>query len=395
MIDRAIVIGAGIGGLTAAVALRANGIETAVFERDAADSDRVTAGTGITVWSNATRVLAELGLLDAVVSAGSPLESFENRTWKGGTIARWPIGDMGRRIGYPSISIGRAELHRVLRDTVGDALTFGAEYQRADVDGSGVTVKFHDGRLEAGDILIGADGLRSRVRDLVLPATAPRYSGYLVYRGLVGSDVGVPPGLFVQMWGRGTRFGYYRISPEETYWFAVCNAPEDEQLDSAAWPQRLLDTFGRWAGPVPDLIRAAAPGSISRSRIYDRDPAQPWGSGRVTLLGDAIHPMTFNVGQGACQAVEDAAVLSRRLQAQDDPVVGLRQYESERHPRTRGLTLRARRIGDLGRLAAPAACAVRGVLLRPLLSGPARRQQEQVMATGATLSGEPKAAVAR
>jgi 2-polyprenyl-6-methoxyphenol hydroxylase-like FAD-dependent oxidoreductase len=133
------------------------------------------------------------------------------------------------------------------------------------------------------------------------------------------------------------------------------------------------------------LIRAAAPGSIVRSRIYDRDPALPWCRGRVTLLGDAIHPMTFNVGQGACQAVEDAATLARTLRTADDPVVALRDYESQRHSRTSGLTLRARRIGNLGRLDAAAACALRDVILRPLLSGPAKRQQELVLAGGATL----------
>lgn len=383
MIERAIVVGGGIGGLSAAVALRGCGIEAAVFERDAADSERATAGTGITLWSNATRVLAELGLLEEVLAVGSPLESFENRNSHGRSIARWPIGDMGRRIGFPSISISRSMLHRVLRDAVGDRVTYGAEYQRVDADVSGVTAHFGDGCNEPGDILVGADGLRSRVRETVLPETGPRYAGYLVFRGLVSSNVPVPAGIFVQMWGRGARFGYYRITADETYWFAVLNAAPDEHVEPDSWKQLLLDTFGRWAGPVPDLIGAAAPGSISRSRIYDRDPALPWCRGRVTLLGDAIHPMTFNVGQGACQAIEDAATLARTLRGHDDPVAALRDYESQRHSRTRVLTLRARRIGNLGQLDAAAACALRDVVLRPLLSGPARRQQELVLANGA------------
>jgi 2-polyprenyl-6-methoxyphenol hydroxylase-like FAD-dependent oxidoreductase len=204
MIRQAMVVGAGIGGLSTAIALSSLGIDTRVFERDAADSDRVTAGTGITLWSNATRVLSEFGLLDQVLAAGSPLESFENRTAQGRALARWPIGDMGRRIGFPSISIGRSALHRVLRDAVGDRVTYAAQYQRVDDDGAGVTAHFGAGRSARADILVGADGLRSKVRETVVPGPGPRYAGYLVFRGLVGSEVPVPPGLFVQMWRRPT-----------------------------------------------------------------------------------------------------------------------------------------------------------------------------------------------
>jgi 2-polyprenyl-6-methoxyphenol hydroxylase-like FAD-dependent oxidoreductase len=330
-------------------------------------------------------VLSEFGLLDQVLAAGSTLESFENRTSQGRAIARWPIGDMGRRIGFPSISISRSALHRVLWDAAPDRVTFGADYQRVEADSSGVTAHFGDAEWASADILIGADGLRSKVRETVLPGTDPRYAGYLVFRGLVDSRVPVPAGLFVQMWGRGARFGYYRITPEQTYWFAVLNAAPDEHTEPQSWQPMLAEAFGRWAGPVPELIRAAAPGSILRSRIYDRDPELPWCKGRVTLLGDAIHPMTFNVGQGACQAIEDAATLGRTLRTVDDPVAALREYESARHSRTSGLTMRARRIGNLGRLDAAAACAIRDVILRPLLSGPAKRQQELVLASGATL----------
>ncbi|WP_395728611.1 FAD-dependent monooxygenase [Nakamurella sp.] len=382
---RAIIVGGGIGGLTAALALRAAGIEAPVFERDPADSARVTAGTGITVWSNATRVLEELGLLDRVLAAGSPLESFENRTARGRVIARWPIGDMGRRIGAPSISIRRSELHRVLREKVGGELNFGSEYLGMEESEGAVTARFADGRRVSGDVLVGADGLRSRVRDAVLPSAEPRFAGYVVYRGIVSPGPPVPPHIFVQMWGRGARFGYYRVAPDQAYWFAVVNELGDGRTRSGVSKSALLDTFGRWAGPVAGLIEASAEDSIVRSSIYDRDPVRPWSAGRATLLGDAVHPMTFNVGQGACQAIEDAAVLARSLRSDADPVSALKQYEAQRHSRTSGLTMRARRIGNLGRIQAATACAVRDALLRPVLGGPARRQQELALAGGARL----------
>ena len=334
MTQRAIVVGGGIGGLAAALTLRATGTKPSVFERDPAGSDRLTAGTGITLWSNATRVLAELGLHDELLAAGSALETFENRTSRGRKIADWPIGDMGRRIGVPSISIRRSELHRVLRHAVGDDLTFDAEYAGVSEQAGGITARFVQGGVVRGDVegdfLVGADGLRSRVRDSVLPASDPRFAGYVVYRAIVTQPSPVPAHVFVQMWGRGTRFGYYQVGRGETYWFAVVNAAKDDAPDPTDHKSELLARFGGWAGPVAELITRSDDAAVSRARIFDRDPVRTWGSGRVTLLGDAVHPMTFNVGQGACQAIEDAAALAREVRVGGDAQSALRCYEAQR-----------------------------------------------------------------
>jgi 2-polyprenyl-6-methoxyphenol hydroxylase-like FAD-dependent oxidoreductase len=380
MTVRAIVCGGGIGGLTAVLALRRAGIEATAYERRAGSS---AAGSAITLWSNAMHVLADLGVHERILAAGSPLARFENRTRTGRRLANWPIAEMGERAGYPSVSITRADLYRVLRDATDPWVVDGAEVTTVARAGSGVSAAFADGRVAHADLLIGADGLHSRVREHVMPAAPPRFAGYAVYRAVIPATFDdAPYGTFVQLWGRGSRFGYYRVGVDRTYWFAVVNCDEADGHDAGEPVVLLRDRFAGWTAPVGALLAATANGDISRVRIYDRDPAPVWGTGRVTLLGDAAHPMTFNVGQGACQAIEDAAALTAQLVGVGtggDLADALRRYERERMRPTAQLVRRARRIGQLAGWQAAPLCAVRDMALRPLLSGPARRQHEMLL----------------
>ena len=389
---KAIVVGGGIGGLSAAVALRQAGLQVAVFERRGHTS-RIQIGTGLNLWANALQALSHLGLAEQVEARGAPLEWFEHRSARGALLAKWAVGDIGRRFGAPTISVSRAHLHGVLAAALpAGVVTLGAKCIGFSQDDGGVRALFDDGREESGDILIGADGINSVTRARLIGEEKPRYAGYAAWRGI--SPVGyalAPVDTFRLFWGPGLRFGYYYLDRERVYWFAVANAPEEEPEDGVARQARVLAQFRGWPEPIETMVAATPESVIQRTAIYDRDPIERWSVGRVTLVGDAAHPMTFNVGQGACQAIEDGVILAACLRAEKDVVVALRTYASRRTARTAAMTRLARRLGRLGRWTNPLACRVREGLMKLLLERVGTRGQERDFAFGPlpTASGPP------
>jgi 2-polyprenyl-6-methoxyphenol hydroxylase-like FAD-dependent oxidoreductase len=376
MANRAIIIGGGVGGLTAAIALRKAGIDHAVFERRGDLSD-LQVGTGLNLWPNAIRALRELGLDKEVEAAGSQLERFEQRSWRGSLLASWAIGDIGRSVGAPTVSISRPDLHRVLTNALGEgALTVGANFTGFTQDGDGVSATFEDGHEGRADFLIGADGINSATRAQLRGRQKPVYAGYTAWRGVAEiTDEAAPKGVFTLYWGRGLRFGYYHVGGERIYWFGIANAPEGGQDGPGGRKQDILDRFGAWMHPIRRLVEAADEAVIQRTDIADRDPIESWGEGRVTLLGDAAHPMTFNVGQGACQTIEDGVLLGKLLAANGDVVGSLASYEAARRERTGPMVLFARRLGRLGRWENPVACFGRDRLMRLMLRFGLRKQE--------------------
>jgi 2-polyprenyl-6-methoxyphenol hydroxylase-like FAD-dependent oxidoreductase len=248
-------------------------------------------------------------------------------------------------------------------------------------EGNQVVASFADGTKERGDVLVGADGLNSTVRAGLLTEGAPRYAGYTVWQAIIGFPHDrVPAGTFRVLYGRGSRFAYYHVKGRRLYWFGLTNAPARERDPEQGPRDRLLALFAGWAPPVEAIVKATPPEAIQRQDVRDRKPIRQWARGRVTLLGDAAHPMTFNVGQGACQAIEDAAVLARCLQDTDDAVAALREYERRRRPRTAAITKRAWTLGAIAAWENPIACAVRDQMMRLVLSTVGLRGHERDMA---------------
>jgi 2-polyprenyl-6-methoxyphenol hydroxylase-like FAD-dependent oxidoreductase len=241
-----------------------------------------------------------------------------------------------------------------------------------DEEDSHVSARFRHGAVAQGDVIVGADGLRSTIRTSLGIAGDVRYSGYTAWRSIVSFDVSrFPAG---ESWGRGRRFGFVPLNGGRVYWYATRNAPEGE-LDGAQDAQpELLNLFGDWHEPIPALIRAAARGSILRNDIYDRRPVSAWGRGRVTLLGDAAHPMTPDLGQGACQAIEDGLELARALDRHANPEEALRRYEAVRTERTASIVMASRRVGALGQLENAFLCGARDLLMRLMPSSLTFRQ---------------------
>jgi salicylate hydroxylase len=333
---RIIVVGAGIGGLTAALTLTGAGFEVQVFEQ-AAELREV--GAGVQISPNATRVLHRLGLEEPLRRFGVRPRAGVIRRWDDGReIARQPLADACERdFGAPYYHFHRAELLDLLSAAVPDGIVH-LDHRCVGLtqNGERVEVQFHNGVTADADVVIGADGIHSTVRAAVIGPESPHFSGHVAYRGLVPAERVAHLGIEVaasSWWGPDHHFVHYFVGAGARYLNWVAATPGEWRLES--WTARgevadALKEFDGWHPQVRALISAAD--VTNRWALYDRDPLPRWTVGRVTLLGDAAHPMLPYMAQGAAQSIEDAAVLARCLEHAD--VSGaLQRYEETRQPR--------------------------------------------------------------
>lgn len=383
---RVAVVGAGIGGLTAAIALRRAGLEVAVFERA---HELKEVGAGLLLAANAQKAFGKLGLREAVGSLGTSASAGEIRSWRGEVLAGVPVAELEKRVGAASAAVHRADLQALLLRELGEGpLRLGSGCEGFEQDEDGAAVLLADGREERFDLLVGADGLRSTIRSRLFGHEEPRYAGYTSWRAVARPDGELLPwGEGFESWGRGARFGCVHIGGGRVYWFATLNAPEGEEDGPSGSPEgprrKLLELFRGWHRPVGQLVDATEEGAIRRDDIYDREPLKRWGEGRVTLLGDAAHPTTPNLGQGACLAVEDAVVLAQCLEGGRGGMRvvqgALRRYEGLRRERTAKVVRLSRRIGRIGQLENPALLGLRDLFLKATPPGASLRQIEGVV----------------
>jgi 2-polyprenyl-6-methoxyphenol hydroxylase-like FAD-dependent oxidoreductase len=355
---KALVIGGGIGGLAAAIALRQAGFDVEVFERGTETQD---AGAGLSLWANAIGALDALGLSEVIASAGVPYSIGGLRSWRGDVLNTMSMEDLRRFFRVPVLVVHRAELWDALADRGGRGnLRLGCRCVAVRQEGEHVVAEF-DGQFPVqGDVLVGADGLKSIVRATLHGAAPPRYAGCTAWRSVVRFDAEIRA---TETWGEGSVFGQVPMSGGRAYWYATQNVPEGQPRGPDE-KGRLLARFRGWHAPVEALIDAADESAILCNDIYDRDPLSTWGRGRITLLGDAAHPMTPFLGQGACQALEDAVVLGRCLRESTDVPSALRAYEAARIPRANLFVRRSRLVGRIAQVEKPIAVRVRNALLR-------------------------------
>lgn len=357
---RAIIIGAGPAGLTTAIALHKAGVEITVFERV---REMREAGSGLTLWANAMQSLERVGAAEAVQLVCRPLEGIVIRSWHGEILSATSGQTMERLCAGAGGAVHRAELIGVLLNLAGDGVVnLGARYIGFRSDDTGVTALFADGREERGDLLVGADGIRSTTCTQLFGATKLRYAGYPVWRGV--ADFELQSGVGVTSMGPGAQFGLFPLTQRRVYWFASINAPSGSFNQRCGHKQVLLERFGDWHAPIKAVIEATNDASIMVGDIYDRKPLQRWSAGRVTLVGDAAHPSEPTLGQGACQAIEDAVVLGMCLGEYDDVPLALRAYEARRLPRANAMTIQARRMGRLGQWHSRPACWLRERMIK-------------------------------
>ena len=343
---RALIIGAGIGGLCTAIALRKVGYTVRIFER----TQEVRAlGAGMSLWSNAMWALHVLGLSDEVLRIGSVVDITRTQTAEGELLSDVHIGEISRRLGVPSVCIHRADFHQILVNAVGAAnIQTGMQCTGVAQDEATVTAIFENGELHRGDLVVAADGFQSAIRKQLVGADEPRYSGYTCYRSVVSMvHRTLPPGLALTAIGHGTEFGLFPCGMGRIYWFATHNQPAQKTDSPRGRKADCLTTFAGFPEPFVHALHQTPEADILRHDVYDRAPLLHFGDARVTLLGDACHPMTPNLGQGACMAIEDAVVLARCLRDEPNEVKALRHYETARRERTTLMTTRSYYAGKV------------------------------------------------
>ncbi|MEH7445002.1 FAD-dependent monooxygenase [Bacillus sp. JJ1122] len=361
-----IIIGGGIGGLSAAIALEQLGGKVKVFERA---SKLKEMGAGIVLAANAMKALEKLGVADQVIKAGSPVKKAEIRTWDGKLIVNVPTDKQAEQYGSYSYLIYRPELQRILYKKLNSGtLELGKKLVRLEEKESYIETAFGDGSKFQGDFLIGADGAHSEVRNSLFESMTLRYSGISAFRGISYFDdprFPVELGGGFEAWGHGKRFGYSHLGEGRIFWFAAINAPQGTLVHSRQRKKTAMELFKDWWQPIQAVIRSTEESDILTHDIFDRRPIKTWSKGIVTLLGDAAHPMLPNLGQGGAQAMEDAIVLARCLKKYPNDIrKACSKYEEIRIPRTTKIVHGSRLMGNIMQLEHTAAVVCRNMFLR-------------------------------
>lgn len=361
---KAIIIGAGVGGLCTAIALQQAGIETVLYERA---SEMKAVGAGLALWSNALYVLDALGVGSAVRDMSLFNGKGAIRTHTGKSLVQIATNDKHDSESISSIVIHRADLMNILREHAGDVIKLGHELTHYEQNSTNITVRFSNGHSDSADILIGADGIHSQVRAQMQPQSQPKYSGYTVWRAVISFEHKLMNGMFGETWGYGQRFGLMPISHNRIYWFATENVPAGKRYSPESTKSHVQNLFANWHDPIPALLEATEAEQILHHDIYDIDALDSWSDGRVVLLGDAAHAMTPNMGQGACQAIEDAYVLGKIL-GEETEKSALIDYQNIRMARVQQIMSQSRQIGQAGQLENTALCWLRNQVVKNMPS---------------------------
>ncbi|MEH1165075.1 FAD-dependent oxidoreductase [Micromonospora sp. CPCC 205539] len=362
--SHAVVVGGGIGGLSAALALRRHGWRVTVLERA---PELREVGAGLTLMANALRGLDALGLGPAVRCGDHAEAPGGIRDRRGRWLSRVDGAEMIRQLGTAALGVHRATLHRILRDALpASSVRTGTDVEQVGSGPDHAEVRYRgpDGpQTLAADLVVGADGLRSRLRAQLWPEIpAPVYAGSTAWRTAIAFSEPVPAAI---TWGPAAEFGMVPLGGGQVYWYAALTAPPGGHAPDELAAVR--EQLGDWHAPIPALLAATPPGVLLRNDIHHlATPLPSYVRGRVALLGDAAHAMTPNLGQGAGQAIEDAVVLGAVCAGGAEGLpAALAAYDRLRRPRSQAIARAAFRAGRYGQqLRNPLAVAVRDTALR-------------------------------
>ncbi len=344
-----LVVGAGLGGLATAIALSRQGHQVSVFEQAPQIGE---IGAGIMLTPNAVAALKTLGAMDRVRALGvEPLEASSRHYQTGETLGVRPVaGAYEPAHGHPMYNIHRADLHRALAETLnetGAALRLGHALSEVRAGSAGVEVRFTNGQTYQGDVLIGADGIRSVVRSSGLGLDQPpRFTGMVAWRGLIPLDRLPSPLRSTSMtsWTSPDRHIIeYAVGDLKNY-VAMAMQPgwEAETWSTPSSVEEVLQHFPGWHPDITQILKATPEGGSFKYALFDRDPLPSWSRGRVTLLGDAAHATLPLMAQGAAMAFEDAVVLARAFAVAETVEDALKVYEDARRERTAWVQLKSR-----------------------------------------------------
>jgi len=335
---RIAVIGAGLGGTTAATLLQHQGFEVALYEQAPGFS---RLGAGINLGPNLMKVMRAIGVEQKLVDVGIRPEKWVSRAWDTGeTMFEWQFrGHAERTYGAPYLLMHRGDFHAILTDAVAPGtLHFGKQVVGLDPRPGSVRLTFADGSTADADLVIGADGINSRVREVLLGPEPPLYTGYVAHRAIFPTALlgGLQVHDITKWWSDDTHIVIYFLRHTRDEIYFVSGVPEPHWDRDTAWVPADLDemraAFKGFHPEVQQIINACP--QASKWPLFERKPLPLWSRGRIVLLGDACHPMKPHMGQGAAMAIEDAALLARCLMEGGDPEAAFERYKTSRIGRT-------------------------------------------------------------
>lgn len=344
---KAIIIGAGIGGLTTAIAMQQAGYEIEIYDKT---SELRPAGAGISLWSNGVKVLNRLGLGEKLAAIGGQMNRMEYRSHTDELLNHVDLLPLIHRVGQRPYPVSRTDLQNMLLEAVGpEKVQLSMRCVAVEEDEHSATAIFENGFRTTGDLVVGADGIHSTARQYVLGhAIEPRYADYVNWNGIVDATPGLcDPDSWIIYVGQGKRASMMPIGGDRFYFFFGSPMAKGTVVEPADRRDELANLFDGWPTPVQNLIKQLDPLQTNRLEIHDLNPLEKLVKGRIALLGDSGHATTPTLGQGGCQAIEDAEALTRFLMTTNISVAdALQRYEAERKDRTASLVLKARKRTD-------------------------------------------------
>lgn len=343
---KAVIIGAGIGGLTTGIALSQAGYQVEIYDRV---SELRPAGAGISLWSNGVKVLNRLGLGDRMAKIGGIMDQMQYRDKTGELWNDISLQPLIEQVGQRPYPVARTDLQQLLLEAFPGKVNLNHQCIGVEEDGQRITARFENGYETTGDLVIAADGIRSTLRQYVLgEILEPGYGGYVNWNGLVAASPELaPPNTWIIYVGDSKRVSMMPVGGDRFYFFFDVPMSKEQAAQgttrSSDIPSELTQHFQGWADPVQTLIQRLDPLQTNRLLIHDLVPIDRMVRGRVALLGDSAHATCPDLGQGGCQAMEDVEVLTRYLLTTNLSVAdALKRYEAERKERTSAIVRKAR-----------------------------------------------------
>ena len=365
------IIGAGIGGLTTALTLKQKGLNVAIFEGSEAIQP---VGSGIVLAINAMQVFRKLGIQDKIENAGNKISSMKITNHQLNSISVVDLSEYEMKYGVHTIAIHRGELQKILADEIGfENIHLSkrlSKIEKFDL----FKLTFEDSSTIESKVVIGADGIKSVVRNQLFEKSSLRNANQLCWRGIC--EIDLPQkyhNVLNEAWGKGKRFGFVKISDKKVYWYALANSKKIK-----ADGLNLAQYFSDFHSDILNIITATTKGQIIASDIVDLKPIKKWQVENVCLIGDSAHATTPNLGQGACQAIEDAYVLGKLLNNGIAIEKTFEAYENLRQKKAHAIVKTSWTIGKIAHIENSIGISLRNFVMRNMPKSVNKKQMEMI-----------------
>lgn len=373
---KATIVGAGIAGLTTAIALQQKGIAVEIFE---AAPQIQPVGAGLALAANAMQAFYKLGIADTIIAKGRKLPSFSFYNHRGKLLNSTNSLELGKKYGIDNFTIHRAELHSaLLAQLKGTTVHLSKKTIGFAQNGNTITLQFADGSTHITQCLIVADGINSPIRQQLLPHSQPRYAGYVCWRAVIDSK-GFDWSETSETFGPMGRFGITPLADNLLYWYACTNTTKNNQRYAAYTIDDLRKHFAGYHAPINELLDRTENDALIYGPILDLAPLDKFAFGNIVLIGDAAHATTPNMGQGACQAIEDAVILADEMAKTNVHQNAFINFEQRRLERTRYIILQSRKVGEVAQWQNPVLGWLRDRLMANLPQSAKNKQFEKLL----------------